>query len=95
MSDLHSMMDPDQPVLDGDAPGGWVSAMDRVRQLEAALESRTVIARAQGILMERYNVDGDAAIAILKRASSTMNLKVRDVAVTLIETRQLPRAIER
>lgn len=81
-------MSTDQPVADG-----WVGAAERIRQLEAALESRTVIARAQGILMERYEVDADAAIAILKRASSTMNIKLHHVAESLIETRQPPRSI--
>lgn len=69
----------------------WVTAAERIRQLKAALESRGVIGRAQGILMERYGIDDDAAIAILKRTSSTMNVKLRDVAAMLVETRKLPR----
>ncbi|GAB6983533.1 ANTAR domain-containing protein [Nocardioides pyridinolyticus] len=71
----------------------WVTARERIEQLEAALESRTVIARAQGILMERYGVDADAAFAILKRTSNTMNVKVVDIAASLIETRRLPGVI--
>ena len=77
-----------------EAPSGWVSAVERIAQLEAALESRSVIARAQGILMERYDIDEDAAIAVLKRSSSDLNLKVRVVADILIETRQLPRSVD-
>ncbi|HEU5037515.1 MAG TPA: ANTAR domain-containing protein [Nocardioides sp.] len=77
------------------AADGPVEAQTRIAQLEAALESRSTIARAQGLLMERYNIDADGAIAILKRASSTMNVKVRAVAAMLVETRQLPRPIER
>lgn len=64
---------------DGQPPvNGWVSAADRIQQLEAALDSGTIIARAQGILMERYEVNADAAFAVLKRTSNELNVKVRD-----------------
>lgn len=76
--------------VDGSAADSSVDLVKQVEHLEAALESRTVIARAQGILMERYNVDADAAIAILKRASADQQLKVREIAAGLVETRQLP-----
>ena len=79
----------EQQATDG-AIDGWVTALERIRQLEEALEHRSVIARAQGILMERYEIDADAAIAILKRASSTMNIKLREIADLLVETRRLP-----
>jgi AmiR/NasT family two-component response regulator len=69
------------------------SALERISQLEAALETRSVIARAQGILMERYDIDADAAIAVLKRTSTALPLKVHHVSAMLVETRQLPREI--
>ena len=47
-----------------------------------------------GILMERYEIDADAAIAVLKRASSDLNIKVREVAAILVTTRQLPHTIK-
>ena len=43
--------------------------------------------------MERYDIDEEAAIAILKRTSSTMNPQLVAVAASLVETRQLPGAI--
>ena len=43
-----------------------------------------------GILMERFDVDGDRAFAILKRYSQDNNTKLRDVAQHLIDTRKLP-----
>ncbi len=43
-----------------------------------------------GILMERYNLDGDQAFAILRRYSQDTNTKLRAVALQLIETRKLP-----
>ena len=39
---------------------------ERIRQLEAALETRGVIARAQGILMERYGLEQEQAISALR-----------------------------
>ena len=55
-----------------------------VGQLEDALMSRGGIARAQGILMERYHLDEDGALDLMKRISSTTNTKVRDVAEQLV-----------
>jgi hypothetical protein len=52
----------------------------RIDQLEEALQTRSAIARAQGMLMERYGVGEDRAIALMKRISSQTNTKVRDLA---------------
>jgi GAF domain-containing protein len=49
-------------------------------QLNHALESRKLIGQAIGILMERYQIDADRAFQFLMRASSTSNIKLRDVA---------------
>lgn len=49
-------------------------------QLNQALQSRKVIGQALGILMERYRIDADQAFQFLMRASSTSNIKLRDVA---------------
>jgi GAF domain-containing protein len=49
-------------------------------QLNQALQSRKVIGQAIGILMERYRIDADSAFQFLVRASSTSNVKLRDVA---------------
>jgi hypothetical protein len=46
--------------------------------------------QAIDILMERFDVDGDRAFAILRRYSRDTNTKLRDVAQQLIETRKLP-----
>lgn len=70
-----------------------LEAQRQIEQLEVALEHRGVIARAQGILMERYGIDDDAALALLKRLSSTHNIKVRDIAAELVETRTFPAEI--
>jgi GAF domain-containing protein len=55
-----------------------------------AIDARKLVGQAMGILMERFDVDGDRAFAILKRYSQDTNTKLRDVAQQLIETRRLP-----
>ena len=67
-----------------------VAAAQKIEQFEAALDSRTIIAQACGIVMERYKVDSIAAFALLTRLSSTQNVKLRDVAAQLVLTRDLP-----
>ncbi len=53
--------------------------------LNEALQSRKVIGQAIGIIMERYDIDEDAAFAFLVRASSTSNIKLRDIAQELVD----------
>lgn len=54
--------------------------------LNQALQSRKIIGQAIGILMERYRIDSDRAFQFLLRASSTGNIKLRDVAEELVTT---------
>lgn len=58
--------------------------------LQNALDSRTIVGQAQGVLMERFGVDADRAFAILRRYSQDGNLKLTDVSRHLVETLQLP-----
>jgi GAF domain-containing protein len=55
-------------------------------QLNEALVSRKVIGQAIGILMERYRIDADRAFQFLVRASSSSNIKLRDVADEIVTT---------
>jgi transcriptional regulator with GAF, ATPase, and Fis domain len=55
-----------------------------------AVDARKLVGMAMGILMERFDVDGDRAFAILKRYSQDTNTKLRDVAQELVDTRKLP-----
>ena len=59
-----------------------------VENLNQALESRKVIGQALGIVMERYGLDENHAFAFLLRASSTSNIKLRDIAAQLVEDTQ-------
>jgi GAF domain-containing protein len=56
-----------------------------VAHLQAALGTRTVIGQAQGILMHRYDLAADTAFAVLKRGSQDGNIKLRALALELVE----------
>lgn len=62
----------------------------REEGLRKAVDSRTAIGQAQGILMERFGLSADQAFAVLRRYSQTYNIKLRSVADRLIEIRELP-----
>lgn len=58
--------------------------------LQLAVDARKLIGLAQGILMERFNIDADRAFAVLRRFSQQHNVKLRDVAEQVVESRRLP-----
>lgn len=62
---------------------------DNGADLHTALMSRDVIGQAKGILMERLRVTPDDAFDILRRASQSLNLKLREVAAHLAATGDL------
>ena len=62
----------------------------RYDNLHHALWTRELIGQAQGILMERERITGDQAFDVLRRASQHLNIKIRDIAHTLIETGETP-----
>ena len=62
----------------------------KAAQLHAALATREMIGQAQGILMERERISPDEAFDILRRASQHLNLKLRVVAQTLVDTGERP-----
>jgi GAF domain-containing protein len=68
----------------------YQSARDMADNLQLALESRSVIDQAKGILMERYKLTADRAFQLLARVSMDSNRKVRDIADHLVATGELP-----
>lgn len=62
----------------------------RASDLGEALRTRELIGQAQGILMERERITGEQAFEVLRRASQHLNIKLREVAITLVETGQDP-----
>jgi GAF domain-containing protein len=67
----------------------YESALDRAKNLEAALASRAVIDQAKGILMERFKLTADQAFQALTRVSMETNTKVRDIAARFVDTGEL------
>ncbi|MCX6498391.1 MAG: GAF and ANTAR domain-containing protein [Arthrobacter sp.] len=59
---------------------------DSATNLRATLESRTVIDMAIGIVMAQNRCNQDAAVRILTDASSNGNVKLRDIATSLVES---------
>jgi GAF domain-containing protein len=51
-----------------------------VEQMRKAMESRSVIDQAMGVIMAQNRCDADAAFAILTRASQNRNIKLREIA---------------
>jgi AmiR/NasT family two-component response regulator len=65
-------------------------AQEEIAELREALESGRIIGAAVGIVMERFDLDAEAALAFLKRVSSQHNRRLRDLATELMQTRRLP-----
>ena len=55
-----------------------------VEQFQVAMASRAEIEQAKGILMVRSRCDADRAFDILRRASQRQNVKLREIAHTIV-----------
>ena len=62
--------------------------------LSQAVDARKLVGQAMGILLERFDLDGDRAFEVLRRYSQDSNTKLRDVAQQFIDTRKLPTTLE-
>jgi len=62
-----------------------VEQEQHVEQMRTALGSRSVIDQALGIIMSQSKVDADEAFVVLRRASHNRNLKLRTVAIEIVE----------
>ena len=63
-------------------------SLARARQaenLQRALDTRTVIGQALGIVMERYQLDEDRAFGFLVRVSQASNVNLRVIAQDLVD----------
>lgn len=54
------------------------------QDVDKLLESRAVIEQAKGMLMERLQLDADAAFAFLVRLSQNNNRKVHEIAAEFV-----------
>lgn len=66
---------------------GYARSEEGLRQ---ALETRTIIGQAQGVLMERFEIDADRAFATLRRYSQHHNIRLKLLCQQLVDTRELP-----
>ena len=58
--------------------------LNRARNLQAALESRTVVDIAVGIIMAQNGCSQESAVEILRSVSNTRNIKIRSVAAGVV-----------
>jgi GAF domain-containing protein len=65
-------------------------AAREVESLNAAVTARTITGQAQGILMERFDIDAQLAFDVLRRVSQDNNVKLSKVAAELVDTRRTP-----
>jgi AmiR/NasT family two-component response regulator len=78
-------------ITDADAMD-WQSSIDIVlrrfaeyHDLEGAFGRRAVTERAKGILMERHSLDEEAAFAMLRDHSRSVNRRLVDVAAAVVD----------
>ncbi|WP_427170790.1 GAF and ANTAR domain-containing protein [Arthrobacter sp. 92] len=64
----------------------------KISQLNEALITRQIIGQAEGILMERYKITAQQAFLVLTKASSSSNIKLREVAEDLTSSGEIPTA---
>jgi AmiR/NasT family two-component response regulator len=57
--------------------------------IKAALEKRTLVERAKGILMERYSIDEQAAFEMLRREARNENLRLVVAAGLILQGHRL------
>jgi GAF domain-containing protein len=65
-------------------------AAQQEQTLSEAVDARTLIGQAQGILMERFGLGPDKAFGVLRRYSQDYNIKLRKVAEDLVRSGRLP-----
>jgi GAF domain-containing protein len=63
-------------------------SLELVSQLRTALRTRSVVGRAQGLLMRDRGYNSEQAFTALKRASQNKNVKLRDLAAQLVEAHE-------
>lgn len=85
-----SRQDVEIATILADQSAAVLASMSVEESLRDALHSRTVIGQAQGILMERFDIDADRSFSVLRRYSQESNVKLREVAERLVRSRSSP-----
>jgi GAF domain-containing protein len=63
-------------------------SLELVGQLRTALRTRSLVGRAQGLLMRHFDLSSDDSFEALKRASQNSNTKLRDLAGLLVSAHE-------
>jgi GAF domain-containing protein len=61
---------------------------EQARNMRLAMESRSVIEQAKGVLMAQRHVSAEQAFEILREASQRYNRKLREIALGIVESTQ-------
>lgn len=69
-----------------------LSSARTISELMLAVDGRTLVGQAQGILMERFALTPAQSFAVLRRYSQDSNIKLRDVAQAIVASGDLPMA---
>src|SRR5204863_4864801 len=64
---------------------GWTAETERAEQMVQMVQYRRVIEQAKGLVMAVTGSDAAAAFATLARASQHFNVRLRNLAVALVE----------
>jgi ANTAR domain len=75
-----------------DVASGYGEARRTARQLRDAAESRAVVDQAKGVLMQALGCSAEEALQRMRQVSQARNMKVTEVAATIIESRVAPGA---
>jgi GAF domain-containing protein len=62
----------------------YETTVTHAEQLRTAMETRSIIEQAKGVIMSRRRCTADEAFAILTKISQDSNRKLRDIASTLV-----------
>jgi GAF domain-containing protein len=85
--DAFSQQDVEVMELLGTHASVAIAASQKVDDLQTALDSRTSIGQAQGILMAVYDLDAEAAFQYMRRLSMHGNLRLVEIASQVIAQR--------
>ena len=66
----------------------YAGAVNEAASLRRAMQSRAVIEQAKGILMGRDRCTAEDAFDLLTRISPHRNVKLRDIAQTVVDAAQ-------
>ncbi len=67
---------------------------ERQIQLEEALRSRLVIEQAKGMVAERLGLSLEEAFELIRRSARNRSVRLRDVAVAIVQERTVPSLAE-